>query len=238
MCAYRPPHLRNDANNDSSNNSNNNHVKWDSNIYNNNRFKQTPSSSRQQFHNKYTDYEYDELYEDLQRKIRQNNELRVENQKLTQELEQTKKQLAVYISKGPKVSQEEYDKLRNQFEDYKEMKYKEFTKIKDKLNNHDDEINNLNKEVRKLEEQLKSANQDVQRYKSSIHGLNEKIKELKQQQVEQLPEPQATNKDLIDDDWVNICKSLDYVLSMDKKIASKSGFNIPALKLTRSLIKQ
>ena len=139
-------------------------------------------------------------------------------------------------------------KLKEDFEKYKQQKYNEFATIKDKLNSHDDMVTNFNKEIRKLEESLKLEHAKVSQYVGSIKDLNARIKTLEAQQVampapsvaQQQPSPSTTSNskpDLIEDDWENIRKALDFVLSLDKKEASRAGFNVPALKLTRQLIK-
>ena len=193
--------------------------------------------------------ELDELRKELTIKNRELDELSRKNNQLIQDNRRLTDELNMYTSKDPKVSKQDYDKLNKQYEDYKTMKYKEFQKIKDKLNSHDELVRELNKNIAQLEDKLKHSNQDVERYKSAIHDLNQRIRDLKQQQtilkpIEPKPEPQITepqplqNEQFIQDDWGNVIKCIDYVLSLDKKIISSLRFDIPSIKMTRSLIKQ
>lgn len=223
-------------------NHNNNH-----NSYNN-------SYNSNNYNNNRNNEELERLREECKDKSRELNKLTNSYNNLLAENDNLKKQLEFYAGKTPKVSQQEFDMLNEKFENYKAAKYKEFRAIKEKLDNHDKVVNDLNKEIRELEDKLKKSNADVDRYKSSLQDMNKKIKILRDQQaiikpqqqqpdqqnptVETAEPPKLENKEFIQDDWDNIMRCLDLVLDLDKKILKSSGLNTASIKLTRSLIKK
>ena len=245
--AYVPPHLRNRNNGSNYRPQNNGFIPRPAD----NRYRQ-----RREAQNHYE--EEDEVYAELEQTKRERTRaenavraLEMENAKLKQQIMKLESDLSFYTSKGAKVPAEQFTKLQTDFNAYKQQKYNEFASIKDKLKSHDETVLNLNKEIRKLEEENRLEKAKVNQYMSSVKDLNAKIKALKdarvvltsrpqQQQQEQQstlpPPPTKPDQPLITDDWNNIKRALDFVLSLDKKEITRAGFNPAALKYTRQLI--
>ena len=165
--------------------------------------------------------------------------LEKENQTLKQQITTLESDLSFYTSKGAKVPEDDFLKLKTEFEHYKTVKYNEFVTIKDKLKTHDETVSNLNKEIRKLEEENRLSRAKVSQYANSVKDLNQRIKELQEvQPIMTAPQPTPNSTpDFIEADWNNIKRALDFILSLDKKEISKAGFNAAELKYTRQLIK-
>ena len=200
--------------------------------------------------------------DELERKLRESKEnereLEYQNQKLittidsqNKQLEELKNELAWYKSNSPKVSMEEYNKLQQIYENYKSSASSQIKSAREKANNYDEMERKYQREILKYEEDLKHANEEVKRYKSSIDGLNTRIANLKKSQVVKAPTPSQPEQqptttqqpktiedpNMIPDDWKNIIQSVDYILEQDPKLMKRAGFNLPALKLTRDLLK-
>ena len=198
--------------------------------------------------------------EELERKLKLSKdterELNYQNQKListidlqAKEIEQLKAKLAWHESKDPKVSIEEYNKLKQNFDNYKSSASAELKRYKEKATNYDEMERKYLREAKQHEEDMKHAQADVNRYKSSIDSLNARIATLKKSQVIKLApaeeQPKPTNEppktiedpNMIPDDWKNIIQAVDYILEQDTKAMKRAGFNLPALKLTRELLK-
>ena len=204
-----------------------------------NRNEQHPSNQRNS-HEKRVRFNEHRSYEPWIQNQNQNETRKheIENIKLKEQIAKLEKDLSFYSSNIPKVPEQDLIDLKQQFDSYKKMKYEEFAIIKEKLSNHDQIVHDLNREIKRMEEQVRIAELKVKQYESSIRTLNDRIKYLSAHQVESIKpqQEQETKNEMIADDWINIKKSIDYVLSLDKKISQREGFNIPALKLTRQLI--
>ena len=197
-------------------------------------------------------YEEEDLHEELEY-LRRNQSraeqvarnLEVENNRLKQQIAALEKDLDFYTSKGAKVPASDFNTLQAEYKAYKQQKYDEFAKIKDKLDSHNETVSSFKKEIGKLEESLRLEKAKVSQYANSVKDLNARIKQLQEAQPVMIsapqpqpqPQPETTNQQLIEADWNNIRQALDFVLSRDKKEISRAGFNVAALKLTRQLIK-
>lgn len=203
-------------------------------------------SKRRNYDNDEYDTQSDELQTAYRRQLEQINELTTENRNLKSELESIQSKLNVYTSKDPKVSKSEFDALNAKFEEYKRVKYNEFKSFKEKLDNHNDEVLQLNRELKQFEDKLKKSELEAQRWKSSFQESQAKLKAQLQKEkvlkpapkpVEQLdqPAPKLEDEHFIQDDWNGIIQAVDFVLSLDKKAIPRQ-LNIPALKYTRQLL--
>ena len=201
------------------------------------------SDSRPRNEQAYTprnDYD-DELQAAYKRQIEQINELTTENKRLKSELEATQAKLNVYTSKDPKVSKAEFDALNAKFEEYKRIKYNEFKTFKEKLDNHNAEVLQLNRELKQFEDKLKKSDAEAQRWKSSFQESQNKLKaQIQKSQIVKpnpVPNPvqQLEDEHFIQDDWNGLIQAVDFVLSLDKKNVPRQ-INIAALKYTRQLL--
>ena len=236
MNAYVPPHLRGEGQQNRTPRSR----ASDSFAPNNRQYQNRNSSYNQRRTNEKRVRFNDQPYVPSFQSQIEVQRLEHENKELKNQMSEMEKKLSFYTSRGAKVPEQDYIDLENKFKAYKDMKYKEFSQIKIKLDNHDQEVLGLNREIKRMEDQVRVAELKVKQYESSIKDLNEKIRILSQHQVEAVPPPSVEAQKfskVVPDDWKILRRAADYVLSFKSKDLNKNGFTsmeIAALKQARS----